>query len=102
MLQKIDVRGGIVTIDAMGTQKGIAEEIIRGKADYVLALKRNHETLHQAVIDHIAERLEGSLEGTQELTTSQKKGDVQHYDNVERPLSSSNIMIMLNVPFPLL
>jgi predicted transposase YbfD/YdcC len=35
----------------MGTQKAIAEKIIDGEADYVLALKGNHETLHQAVID---------------------------------------------------
>ena len=62
LLKKIDVRGGIVTIDAMGAQKAIAEEIIGGKADYVLALKRNHESLHAAVIEHIDERLEGDLE----------------------------------------
>lgn len=37
LLKKIDVRGGIVTIDAMGTQKAIAEQIVRGRADYVLA-----------------------------------------------------------------
>ena len=37
LLEKIDVRGGVVTIDAMGTEKAIAEEVIRGKADYVPA-----------------------------------------------------------------
>lgn len=61
LLRKIDVRGGVVTIDAMGAQKAIAEEVIRGKADYVLALKGNHESLHMAVIEHIDERLEGDL-----------------------------------------
>jgi predicted transposase YbfD/YdcC len=70
LLKKIDVRGGIVTIDAMGTQKAIAEEIIRGGADYVLALKGNHEILHQAVIEHIDGQLEGDLKGAEELTTS--------------------------------
>ena len=70
LLKKIDVRGGVVTIDAMGTQKAIAEQIIRGKADYVLALKGNQETLHRAVIEHIDERLEGDLEGAEELTTT--------------------------------
>src|SRR4029078_8651203 len=63
LLKKIDVRGGVVTIDAMGAQKAIAQEIIRGKADYVLALKGNHESLHRAVIAHVDERLEGDLEG---------------------------------------
>jgi predicted transposase YbfD/YdcC len=72
LLKKIDVRGGVVTIDAMGAQKAIAEEIIRGKADYVLALKGNHEALHRAVIEHIDERLEGDLEGADELTTTER------------------------------
>ena len=72
LLKKIDVRGGIVTIDAMGAQKAIAEEVIRGKADYVLALKGNHESLHRAVIEHIDERLEGDLEGAEELTTTDR------------------------------
>ena len=72
LLEKIDVRGGVVTIDAMGTQKAIAEEVIRGKADYVLALKGNHESLHRAVIEHIDERLDGDLEGAEELTTSDR------------------------------
>jgi predicted transposase YbfD/YdcC len=70
LLKKVDVRGGVVTIDAMGTQKAIAEQIIRGKADYVLALKGNQETLHRAVIEHIDEQLEGDLEGAEELTTT--------------------------------
>jgi predicted transposase YbfD/YdcC len=72
LLRKIDVRGGIVTIDAMGAQKAIAEEVIRGGADYVLALKGNHESPHRAVIGHIDEQLEGDLEGAEESTTSDR------------------------------
>src|SRR5690349_13124661 len=72
LLKKIDVRGGIVTIDAMGAQKAIAEEVIRGKADYVLALKGNQESMHRAVIERIDERLEGELDGAQELTTTDR------------------------------
>jgi len=53
LLRLVDIKGAIITIDAMGTQKAIAEQIIDQKADYVLALKGNQETLHQAVIDHI-------------------------------------------------
>ena len=69
LLKKIDVRGGIVTIDAMGAREAIAEEIIRGGADYVLALKGNHEVLHRAVIEHIDGQLEGDLKGAEESTT---------------------------------
>jgi predicted transposase YbfD/YdcC len=72
LLKKIDVRGGIVTIDAMGTQKAIAAAVIGGKADYVLALKRNHESLHTTAIKHIDEQLEGDLEEAQELTTTER------------------------------
>lgn len=55
LLRLVDIRGTIITIDAMGTQKAIAAQIIDGGADYVLALKGNQETLHQQVIDHIDE-----------------------------------------------
>jgi predicted transposase YbfD/YdcC len=58
LLKLVDLRGAIITIDAMGTQKAIAAQIIEGQADYVLALKGNQETLHQAVIDHIDEQWE--------------------------------------------
>jgi predicted transposase YbfD/YdcC len=72
VLRLVDIRGAIITIDAMGAQKAIAAEIIDGGADYVLALKGNQETLHQAVIDHIDEQLEGDLEGAQEHVTTEK------------------------------
>ena len=55
LLQLVDIKGSIITIDAMGTQKAIAATIINCEADYVLALKGNQETLQQAVIDHIDE-----------------------------------------------
>jgi predicted transposase YbfD/YdcC len=58
LLRLVDIRGAIITIDAMGTQRAIAEQIIEGEADYVLALKGNQETLYQAVIDHINEQWE--------------------------------------------
>ena len=39
LLQLLDIKGGIVTIDAMGCQKEIANKIIEKQADYVLAVK---------------------------------------------------------------
>src|SRR6266542_3090926 len=56
LLRLVDIKGAIITIDAMGTQKAIAEQIIDSKADFVLALKGNQETLHQAVIDYLDEQ----------------------------------------------
>jgi len=72
LLRLVDIKGAIITIDAMGTQKAIAAEIIDGKADYVLGLKGNQETLHQAVIDHIEEKLDGDLDNAREHVTTEK------------------------------
>jgi predicted transposase YbfD/YdcC len=72
LLKKIDIRRGIVTIDALGAQKAIAEEVLRGKGDYVLTLKQNHETLHREVVAHIDAQLEGELAGAQEHTTTER------------------------------
>ena len=49
LLRVLELSGCIVTVDAMGTQKKIAREIIEADADYVLALKGNHETVHEEV-----------------------------------------------------
>jgi predicted transposase YbfD/YdcC len=72
LLRLLDINGAIITIDAMGTQKAIAAQVIAGGADYVLALKGNQETLHQAVIDSIDEQLEGELADAQEHVTRGK------------------------------
>lgn len=42
LLTLLDIENCIITLDAMGCQKDIAKQIIKGKADYVLALKGNH------------------------------------------------------------
>jgi predicted transposase YbfD/YdcC len=54
LLKFLDIQGCIVTIDAMGCQKAIAEQIIAAKGDYVLALKGNQETLYEEVKDYFA------------------------------------------------
>jgi predicted transposase YbfD/YdcC len=72
LLRLVDIHGAIITIDAMGTQKAIAAQIIDGGGDYVLALKGNQESLHQAVIEHIDEQLEGDLAEAREHVTIDK------------------------------
>ncbi len=49
LLGLLNISGAIVTIDAMGTQVAIAQDIIKGEADYVLALKGNQGNLHEQV-----------------------------------------------------
>lgn len=50
LLKLLDLKGCIVTTDAMGCQKTIAKETIDGEGDYVLALKGNQGTLHDDVV----------------------------------------------------
>jgi predicted transposase YbfD/YdcC len=49
ILDKLNLKNSIITIDAMGCQRNIAEKIIAQKADYILALKGNQKHLHEAV-----------------------------------------------------
>jgi predicted transposase YbfD/YdcC len=50
LLEMMDIRGAIITIDAMGCQKSIAEKIVEQGADYVLALKGNQKNLLNGVL----------------------------------------------------
>ncbi|MDY6994497.1 MAG: ISAs1 family transposase [Pseudomonadota bacterium] len=47
LLALLDLNAATVTIDAMGTQKAIAEQIIQSGANDVLALKKNHSRLYE-------------------------------------------------------
>ena len=52
LLDKIQIKGQVVTIDAMGTQTAIAEKIKSKRADYVLGLKGNQGSLHENVKEY--------------------------------------------------
>ena len=56
LLELIAIEGAIVTIDAMGCQREIAQKIVEKKADYVLALKGNQGTLREDVELFVAEQ----------------------------------------------
>jgi predicted transposase YbfD/YdcC len=49
LLDMLSIEGAVVTIDAMGCQRDIAQKIIDKKADYILALKGNQGTLREDV-----------------------------------------------------
>jgi predicted transposase YbfD/YdcC len=54
LLDLLDLRGAMVTIDAMGTQKEIAQKIIDKKADYMLVVKKNQLGLFEELEAHFA------------------------------------------------
>jgi predicted transposase YbfD/YdcC len=49
LLRLLDLKGLTVTLDAMGTQRAIAEQILEQGGDYIMSLKGNQETLHSDV-----------------------------------------------------
>jgi len=53
LLDLLDIKGSIVTIDAMGCQKAIAKKIGDKEADYVIAVKGNQGHLHQSIKDFL-------------------------------------------------
>lgn len=61
LLQLIDIKGGIVTIDAMGCQKEIVKKIISKEANYVIAVKDNQKTLHEDIKDFFDESLKNDF-----------------------------------------
>ena len=58
LLENLDLEDCVVTIDAAGCQREIAEKIINKGGDYVLALKGNHPTMHEQVVDYFLEQTE--------------------------------------------
>jgi predicted transposase YbfD/YdcC len=49
LLELLDLAGSVVSIDAMGCQRNIAQQVVRGQGDYLLAVKENQPTLHNQV-----------------------------------------------------
>jgi predicted transposase YbfD/YdcC len=49
LLELLDLEGALVTIDAMGCQKEIAEQIVEQGGDYILAVKENQPTLYAEI-----------------------------------------------------
>ena len=49
MLMQLNIAGAVVTMDAMGCQTTVAEQIVNQGADYPLSLKGNQGNLHQDV-----------------------------------------------------
>jgi predicted transposase YbfD/YdcC len=73
LLRLVDIKGTIITIDAMGTQKAIAAQIIDGGADFVLALKGNQEALHQEIIAYVDEQMQNDFADAQARRHSTKE-----------------------------
>jgi predicted transposase YbfD/YdcC len=65
LLELLDLKGALVTIDAMGCQKAIAQKIIDQGGDYILTVKDNQEHLLQDIERSVAQAFEGDFAGVE-------------------------------------
>jgi predicted transposase YbfD/YdcC len=77
LLKLLNIKGAVVTLDAMGTQTEIAKQIKQGEGDYVLALKGNQGKLNKQVRDWfkqaVAQNWQG-IEYSQDRANASKNG----------------------------
>jgi predicted transposase YbfD/YdcC len=87
LLALLELRGCIVTLDAMGCQREIAEKIREQGADYVLAVKKNQKELHQAIEDYFETAQQAGyravpLERLEEVDSGHGRVEVRRYQLV--------------------
>jgi predicted transposase YbfD/YdcC len=61
LLEWLDLRGAVISIDAMGCQKEIARKIVDNGGDYIFSLKGNQGTMHQEVAWWLDQAIAGQL-----------------------------------------
>ena len=86
LLERLELKGALVTIDAMGTQADIAEKIVTGGGGYLLALKANRPVLHQDVVAFFADPEAEAVEPVHQ-TTDADHGRIEQ----RRHLVSDNV-----------
>jgi predicted transposase YbfD/YdcC len=85
LLSMLAIDGAIVTIDAMGCQRDIAQTIIDKKADYVLALKGNQGSLREDVELFVAEQ---QAVGFKDCEISQHRTIDAEHDRIETRMTT--------------
>lgn len=93
LLRLLELKGAIVTIDAMGCQTDIAEQITASGGDYVLAVKDNQPTLHAALQKCFEQHHESNRNGRGQHARTNEKGhgrrDERHYYHLPIPAELS-------------
>jgi predicted transposase YbfD/YdcC len=75
LLELLDLNGALVTIDAMGCQKEIAQQIVAGGGDYLLAVKDNQPNLLEDIQTCLGEALDRDFKGfTCDTYETQERG----------------------------
>jgi len=90
LLELLDVKGALVTIDAMGCQKEIAARIVEGGGDYVLTVKDNQPTLLTAIQECFQKAIDSDFAGLShdDFKTEERahgREEVRYYHIITEP-----------------
>lgn len=79
LLKLLDIKGCLVSIDAMGCQKEIAKTIVDQNGNYLLAVKGNQESLFSAVRQALAQRIDESTIEQAASETGHGRYEIREY-----------------------
>jgi len=74
LLKLLDIKGAVVTVDALNTQTEIAGQIVKGGGDYVMAVKDNHPTLCDAIQRNLNEMILEKFAGVEHVYHESTEG----------------------------
>jgi predicted transposase YbfD/YdcC len=98
LLKLLELKGAVVTIDAMGCQKEIAQQIVEQEGDYVLAVKDNHPKLYEYLQNYFLHLHETDFAGVKrDQRVTRDKG---HGRTEERRYITTSVPAELREQFP--
>jgi predicted transposase YbfD/YdcC len=77
LIERLDLKGALVSIDAMGCQVAIAQSILDARADYLLAVKDNQPTLHAEIESYFATAPAAEVEKTETIDKEHGRFEVR-------------------------
>jgi predicted transposase YbfD/YdcC len=79
LVERLDLEGALVSIDAMGCNPDIAQSILDAKADYLLAVKDNQPTLHADIKSYFETAPSGEVERVETVGKDHGRIEVRTY-----------------------
>ena len=79
LIKNLALKGAIVTIDAMGCQKKIAETIVDAEADYILQVKDNQKNLHEDIALFFQDTENGPLDTVETVDKDHGRIEIRRY-----------------------
>ena len=79
LVERLDLKGALVSIDAMGCNPNIARSILDAKADYLLAVKDNQPTLHADIRSYFETAPPREIEQVQTIDKDHGRFEVRIY-----------------------